>query len=461
MADIQVFRYYNNGDYHDVVSYTSATHEEGLDGTDKLTITCKEAMRKRAHLLWQDELHKWHEHIVVSSVRKHNRRKVEKTYVCSNSVDELYLTLAEGTVLKGTVSQIMNKLVANTRWTSSGNDAFGGEVFELETWHKNVRECITELIDMCGGEINTWIMCGDYGVEKRIVRILEERNNERGEIPMRQFTYGKNMVDVQRTLSPDEVYTAIVGYGKKKLEIELEAKDPDTMTDEERDSYNEQLAAARENPYLERLSVTVKSSASVDKYGVMGADGAMGHSWMSYTDDECSDAAFLRKQCETLIDVYSKPLITYDFDVYQLEDDRWKYVKLGNYVHVVDDEMQFDSIERISYMKRELKGRDSCRISIGKRINPIVEKFKAEEKKERKTSGNTTKTAATKHVTTQNNYQATRPSTYTPTGSANYGGATTSDKWVHQVDGVTQAIGTINFITTPSNSGSSENGSGS
>ncbi len=450
MADIQIYRYRNDGTYNDTLYYYEAVHEEGLDGTDKLTITCKESIHKRARLLWQDELGKWREHMVVSSVRKHSKRRPEKTYVCSNSVDELYLTLAEGTVLKGTVSQIMAKLVENTRWTSSGNAEFGGQIFELEVWHKNVRECITELIDMCGGELGTWIMVGDYGIEKRIVRIEDEHG--RNNVAQRQFTYGKNMTNVQRTLGTDEVYTAIVGYGKKKLEIELEAKDPDTMTEEELESYNEQLAAARENPYLERLSVVVKSDVDLNKWGQAGANGAMGHAWTSYTDDACSDAEFLRKQCETLLDVYSKPLVTYDFDAYQMGEDKWRYAKLGYYVHIVDDSMGLDSIERISYIRRNLKGKDSCRISIGKRVNPIVEKFKADEKKERKTTGNTTRAASTQHVTTSNNYSSSyTPPSYTPPSgggyNGSYGGATTGDKWVHQVNGVPQSIGTINFIT--------------
>lgn len=458
MADIQIYRYFNNGGFHDTLDYTAAEHEEGLDGTDKLTVTCKESIRKRAHLLWKDELGKWREHIVVSSVRKHNRRKPEKTYVCSNSVDELFLTLAEGTVLKGTVGHIMSKLVSNTRWSTSGNGAFDDEKYELEVWHKNVRECIAELVDMCAGELETSITVGDYGITKRTVRIVEERG---GGAAQQQFRYGRNMTNVQRVLASDEVYTAIVGYGKKLLEIELEKKDPDEMTDEEREDYNKQLEKARENPYLERLSVTVKSNADINKFGQMGANGVMGHAWTTYTDDNCSDKNFLRQQCKKIIKAYDHPLVTYDFDAYQIGDDKWKFVKLGNHVHIVDDGFELDSIERISYIKRNLKGRDSCRISIGRRANSFVEKFKADERKERKSSGNSTRTASTKAVTTQNNYSSARPSTYTPSGSANYGGATTGDKWIHQIDGVTQAIGTINFVTTPSNGGSSDSGSGS
>lgn len=462
MADVQIYRYFNNGMYNDTVEYTAAEHEEGLDGTDKLTITCKESMRKRAHLVWRDELGKWREHIVVSSVRKHNRRRPEKTYVCSNSVDELYLTLAEGTVLKGTVSQIMGKLLSNTRWSTSGNGSFDGEKYELEVWHKNVRECIAELVDMCAGELETALTVGDYGVTKRTVRIVEERG---GGAAHQQFTYGRNMTNVQRTMASDEVYTAIVGYGKKLLEIELEAKDPDDMTDEEREDYNKQLEKARENPYLERLSVTVTSNVDLDKWGQAGASGQMGHAWTTYTDDACSDKDFLRQQCKKILRAYNHPLVTYDFDAYQIGDDKWKYVKLGNHVHIVDDSFELDAIERISYIKRNLKGRDSCRISIGRRANPFVEKFKADERKERKSSGNSTRTASTRTVTTQNNYQSVRPSTYTPTPSGgyhnSYGGATTQDKWIFQVDGVTQSIGTINFVTTPSNDSQSEGGSGS
>ena len=133
-------------------------------------------------------------------------------------------------------------------------------------------------------------------------------------------------------------------------------------------------------------------------------------------------------------------MVCYEFDAYQIGDDKWKFTKLGSRVQIVDDDMDLDTIERISYVKRNLKGRDSLRISIGKRVNPLVEKFKAEEKTSKKTTGNSTRSRAASTVTTRNTYSS---------GSAL--GTLGGDGWVHQIDGVTQQVGTINFVTTPAN----------
>jgi hypothetical protein len=121
--------------------------------------------------------------------------------------------------------------------------------------------------------------------------------------------------------------------------------------------------------------------------------------------------------------------VRYEFDVYQIDDDTWKDVKLGNKVQVVDDDLGVDEIERISFVKRNLVGLDSCRIIIGDRPSPIVKKFKAAERTSKKTTGNTLSSASTAGVLTNGNYGE--------------GG----DSWIHQVNGAAQSTGTINFTT--------------
>lgn len=437
--DAIILRYSNDGAYKGVLDFENGEHEEGLDGTDKLTITSTAKPAKKERLVWQDENGTWREHIVDATERRHEKGRPTVTSTCSNSIVELYGIQASGKKLTGTVKGILSKLVKGTRWTDGACDSFDGEKFELEVWHKNVRECIAELVDLCGGELVTVITVGDYGVEKRTVRIVEERGSE---TVRRQFTWGRNMTNVLRSVEADEVYTAIVGYGKKKLEIELESIDTDNMTAEEREVINEKLAKVRDNDYAERLSVTVKTDVDLSKWGTPTSNG-MGHTWTTYTDDDCTSESFLKRQCRKQIKVLSKPLVRYEFDVAEVDAETWADVKLGNSVAVVDDEIGIDTIERVSHIRRTLKGRISCRIAIGKRANPMVEKFKAAEKTTRKQTGNTQRVQSTAPVTTNGTYSG---GSQISTMSSSGGG----DMWTHQVNGVTQAVGTINFVTSSS-----------
>jgi hypothetical protein len=188
----------------------------------------------------------------------------------------------------------------------------------------------------------------------------------------------------------------------------------------------------KKGDYAKRLKVVVESTSDskLERFGVPLKGGRMAHTYMVYTDSNCDDADFLKRQCRSLLKYHSRQQVRYEFDVYQIDEDSWKDVKLGNKVQVVDDDIGVDEIERISFIKRNLVGLDSCRIVIGDRPSPIVKKFKAAERTSKKTTGNTLTSASLGSILTKGNYGE--------------GGV---DGWEHQVNGETQQTGVINFTT--------------
>ena len=407
MADVQIFRYRNNGDSVGAYDIYAGTHEESLDGTDKLEVTSRVCPRKNDRMVWQDNTGVWHEHIVDTTERTHSDGIPSVKSTCLNSIAELAGVPADKVKpqYKGTVKAVLKKLLKDSgcRWKVDGGSSFDNKKYTLETWHKSVRECIAELVDMCGGELVTKITVGGYKVKSRSMKIVEERGSD---VVKRQFSWGANMTNVKRVVSSDDVFTGVIGYGAKKT------------------------ASGKSNDYSERLKVVVKSTSptKLERFGVPLKSG-MSHSYMVYTDSNCDNAEFLRQQCKSLLKYHSKQQVRYEFDVYQIDDDTWKDVKLGNKVQVVDDDLGVDEIERISFIKRNLVGLDSCRIIIGDRPSPIVKKFKAAERASKKTTGNTLSSASTAGVLTLGNYGE--------------GG----ERWIHQVNGATQSAGTINFTT--------------
>ena len=414
MADVQIFRYRNNGEAVGAYEIYAGTHEESLDGTDKLEVTGRVCPRKNDRLVWQDNTGAWHEHIVDATERTHSGGIPTVKSTCLNSIAELAGVQADKVKpqYKGTVKAVLTAVLRDSgcRWTVSGGSKFESKKYTLETWHKSVRECIAELVDMCGGELVTTISVGKRGVSGRSVKIVEERGSD---VVRRQFSWGANMANVKRVVSSDDVFTGVIGYGAKK-DKDKESTDGKKKSDD----------------YAERIKVVVESSDStkLQRFGTPLA-GGMAHSYMVYTDSNCDDADFLRRQCRSLLKYHSRQQVRYEFDVYQVDDDTWKDVKLGNKVQVVDDDLGIDEIERISFVKRNLVGLDSCRIVIGDRPNPTVKKFKAAERTSKKTTGNSLVSASTAGVLTLGNYGE--------------GG----ESWIHQVNGATQQTGTINFTT--------------
>lgn len=409
-----IFRFTNSGEALGMLKYDEAVHEEDLDGTDKLTVTSQVTPAKRDRLVWRDNSGAWHEHMVDTTVKKHGENRPRTESTCSNSISELYGVIASGTKLKGTVQQIMTALLSGTRWTVGNCSDFG--TVQIEVWHKNVRECIAELCEMTGGELETFIAVGNFNVIGRSARIVRARGSNRA---VRQFMYGRNVTGINREVAADEVFTAIIGYGAKVAETALQAQldalnntDTSNYTEEQLDAHNdsiadlqEKLRKVRENDYAERLTVTVQSGADLSKFGIPSGSG-YAHNYTTYTDNGCTDATFLTKQCRGILRTLCKPLVRYEFDVSQTDDSLWSDVRLGNRVLCLDETFYptLELDERVSYIRRRLAGRMQCRIAIGKRSNYLTKQYKAAEKTSKKTTGNNSNTSPYAPTNTNGNY---------------------------------------------------------
>ena len=376
MDSTMIYRCSNAGENLGALPYESAIHDEDLSGADRLTVKTFASISKRDRLVWQDNAGDWHEHMADNPKRSHSGGRAVTTCDCSNSISELYGVIANGTRLSGSVQAVLTALLSGTRWTVGACSDFG--TVEIESWHRSVRECIAELCTLTGGELVTEITVGAYKVTRRTVRIVDERG---GKTVTRQFSYGRNVSGAKREVAADEVYTAIVGYGAK--------------LDEEDDS-----------DYAERLTVTVESGADLSKYGIPKPDGTFAHNFTTYTDNACTSAAFLTRQCKKILDSVDKPLVCYEFDVVQGDDDLWRDVRLGNRVSCVDSmfDPSIEVVERVSHIRRSLSGRMSCTVRIGARPNPTVEYFKAANKVAKQTTGNSVATTASSAISTLGEY---------------------------------------------------------
>lgn len=372
--DATIFRYDNAGHALGILPYDSATHDEALDGTDKLTVVSEVSPTKRDRLVWQDDGGIWHEHMVDSTKRKHGANSARTESTCSNSINELYGSIFWYSQyrLKGSVQYILNLLLQGERWTDDVCSDFG--VVEIEVHNRNTRECIAELCELVHGEMETLITVNESGVIRRAVRIVRERGNKS---VVRQFQYGRNVSSIMREVAADEVYTAVKGYGAKLLENDR-------------------------TEYPLRISVEALSSLDLSRWGIPKGNGTFAHNYTIYTDSQCTDRTFLLKQCQSLLASVSKPLVRYEFDTADV-GGLWSDVRLGDKVMCVDELFNppLELIERVSQIRRNLKGRVQCRIAIGARPNPLIDQFKAAEKTSKKSTGNGSRISSRTPTTTR------------------------------------------------------------
>jgi hypothetical protein len=226
---------------------------------------------------------------------------------------------------------------------------------------------------------------------------------------------------VRREVASDEVYTRVVGYGAKTGEIaiqreidRLEAIDDRTEAqDAELAAARARLAALRKNEYADRLKVVSDSQLSLARWGVPMADGSFAHNTYIYTDSNCTDAVFLKKQCDAIAAAVCRPTVRYQFDIAEVDATMWWDVRLGNNVLCTDDALRdvpddpnAGESKRVTRIKRNLAGRMSCVIEIGERTNPLVDQFIATERVSRSTTGNRSKVVARTPQFTGGNYSA-------------------------------------------------------
>jgi hypothetical protein len=190
--------------------------------------------------------------------------------------------------------------------------------------------------------------------------------------------------------------------------------------------------------------VTVEDRSLIASYGTPGADGTLGHTWGVYTDDGCTSESFLRKQAQRVL--YNGKTLDSSFE-FELEDiDSGAMLSLGDDVQVIDED--FGQIEsRVYSITRQLSSRTVGTVRIGKRKDKMVEQFRAVEKESKRATGNSTSTSNYTPHYSSGSYNGG----YTGSGGGGSyvggGGGYASDGWVHQIDGVTQSSGTVNFIT--------------
>lgn len=322
---------------------TDARHVEDLDGTDELTVTCKEDLSKGDYLVWRDQQGNWREHIVDVPERwRDEDGTVYTTALCINSIAETWDDWVDEVRPNGSAQVAMERVLASSRW-SAGTCTQTGTAHRT-FYHKSVRESLQGIVETWGGELETTITSDGTKVTGRSAAIVAARGNQSS---AKRFTYTKDLLSIHRRVNSDNPKTRIYAYGRGE---ELD----------ESGAYGRRIGIADVNggiPYVE-------DTAASAIWGRYDANGNLMPAIGVFIDEQCEDPATLKEEAIAYLQRVKEPSVTYEADVIDLAafGREWEEVALGDTVTIVDKRFSDDGLRlhgRISRLERDLLTNDT------------------------------------------------------------------------------------------------------
>lgn len=319
------------------LSYTAATHEEATDGTDELKITCDEDLTKGERLVWVDRQGTVHEHIVDEIERMHDDSGKPCTSItCINSVNETWDDYVEDKRPSGSVAVALASILEGTRWEVGACDQQGNGSHTF--YHISVREALSDLLDVWGGELETVIETDGVQVTRRSVRVRAMRGDQQSP---KRFTWTKDLISIKRKTGAANPKTRIYGYGK--------GVETDTG------GYGRRLTFGEINggkDYVEDASAT-------EVWGHPDGSGGVAPAVDVYINEQCEDAAQLLAETRDYLEKAKTPTVSYEASVLDLFafGRNWEGVAVGDCVAIIDKGFSDAGIRlkgRVSKISRDL-----------------------------------------------------------------------------------------------------------
>lgn len=191
------------------------TRTEELNGEHSLNITTAIVLRKGQRLLTCDSTGEWREWVVLGEDAEHTSgKRAIGSYYCVWSMQYdlsgVTCTAMPGTQTPVTASSALQSLLSNTsRWQR-------GTVTQTSTggasmWRKSAWEALGILTEVWGGEVGSSIETDGFGVVSRKVNLW---SHEGSETVTRRFDYTRDLTEIRRKVSEDEVFARIIPLGK-------------------------------------------------------------------------------------------------------------------------------------------------------------------------------------------------------------------------------------------------------
>ncbi|MEH7157479.1 phage tail protein [Neobacillus drentensis] len=211
------------------------------------------------------------------------------------------------------VNQILDIVLADTRWVRGETEYFGIDNFYFEDY-QTVLAALQYVKERFAAELNFRVKMQNGEIVARYVDLVEKRGND----TKKRFTYNKDISSIRRKIDMSNVVTALIGVGK-------DFKTFKTI------SYSTASGKAFNKPLNQDW---VGDPDAVQRYGIKGK-----HLFGVFQYDT-SNAEDLLKRTWSELQRRKTPLITYELDVSLLErlaNLDHEAVRIGDTVYVIDE----------------------------------------------------------------------------------------------------------------------------
>ena len=292
-------------------------HTDELNGEDSVSITTLFPLSQGYRLLWKDKEGNYHEHVCQNPRVTRELGTPIYSDVAINSICELFGEIVEDCDASSRrVMDVFQGVMEDTRFKAfiTATDARfpNGTNFS----YKSAREVLTACMNAAQRELTTTIKIKPGGVIERIITLDNNRGNQNGH---KRFTYGKDLLKVERTEHAG-VITACYGYGKE-LETENDG--------------HKKLTFATVNDG----KAYVVDEDALKLYGLPSADNpVLRNIFGVYENSDIDDPTALKKATLKYLHEHSTPRVSYSVDVVDLASYRreWERVGVGDAVDIVD-----------------------------------------------------------------------------------------------------------------------------
>lgn len=342
-----------------VQNVIEAIHKDEVNGEDSLTLIVPESnLIKGNRIVWRDKFMNWHEHIVNEISTIHAEGKIYSSVYCENSINELLTDYLEELRPYNTTAYVaLQRALSTSRWEVGTVNVSG--TGSTNYYHISAKEAISKVIEEWGGELSTTITISGTGVESRKVNITTRRGRDNG----KRFTWTKDMVDITRTVSADDVVTALYGYGKG-----LEAYDDSgNLTG----GYERKLTFGDINGGKDYVTDEIAKAI----WGLPDGKGGIKHTFGKVEFDDCEDKKELLALTKAELEKRCKPQVSYTANVLDLADAGFVYedAQAGDTVALIDRDLDERLQGRVLSVQRYLYKEEATVIELGNITRTIVD----------------------------------------------------------------------------------------
>lgn len=310
------------GNYkHDLVNVVQCKRTRKTDGTNTLSITCLNTVDKDDRIVFKDPEGKYREYIVTQPSLERAGTIPVSSFNAVDSIKELDLKYVDDKrINNGTFTEAVTKAIEGTRW-ELGTIASG--TVQTNYYHVSALNALQTFLKAAGVEFDTEVKpsVDMTHIEHRLINV-GRLGSESG----KRFEYGSDLQSIKRTVSADNVYTRLYGYGKGLA-----------TTDDEGNAtggYGRKIDFASVN----NGKKYVEDATALQQWGVVGPDGTKVHAEGTVEFPDCEDPSELLALTKAALKESVVPKVSYTADVaaLQLANFDIQQLHLGDGVQIVD-----------------------------------------------------------------------------------------------------------------------------